>query len=1308
MSAFGSATVTKGNQSINSNTFMNNNDLFGDPRRNKKKPFKMNGSTNSFANSNASTEDRTKQSRNKNLLKRFNHKREKSETPSGSIRPTMSSNKIQVFDDQDVQITGPLFLNPESLGFSNRKIQDSARPVPKYFLTQPKLLHTPEFTPNQWDKENQEKMTIMEVQNQGKDYQGLYEDMQKLREIERSKMEELGLVDAENSAKDLTEAISFQGSCLDMCPVFERVRRQLENNVKALEKDPMTNKISRERAVKAFSRPAAGQPPPLPSDVRPPFVLKQTLDYLVDNILLQLPEAHSFIWDRTRSIRQDFTYQNSFGPEAIDCHERIVRIHLLSLHIMAGGEVEYSQQQELEQFNKALQTLMEIYQDVRTNGGRAPNEAEFRAYHLLSHVRDPDLERQIQNLPNDVYQDSKVQLALKFRNIMTQNNVVERGVTNLVGALNLYIEFFRLVYSDETPLLMACLLETHFNEVRFYALKAMSRSYHTKTRPYSLTRLQEVLGYDSPEKLIKFLNYYEIDTVNVNGEICVDLFNKDKLEKKYKLNSFLDKAKYSPPYSSQLDRKYNGQDLKSFVNSGRPNNMTKFDNQPIVIKPKSISVAFQPPKLPATNQFQSSFTSTSTSTSTSTGNATIKPGLFKPLQQTDSGIKTQTFQFAPPPSVTQASNNITFQEKPKSELATEPVAKPSFQFTPNAPISNNQFNVAPSQPKATAPADEKPKPKLNFGFSKSVAFEQPSDPKISVSLNPPVSKEALKPILKLDQKMTPTPTPPPPPDTLQASTVRVPAPLPPPAKKKLTELSKFPQALDQIYQTIFQRTVSSELQVVLSRIFNDFHAANERKRIINLLGEELYDAFFSDIVYELTYEAKAYQFYVLNLKKRCLRSIIRNGKKAMKKFKEKKMKMEELRSISLNKKMKRRSSVSSIDSNTSIMLVKRRKHNESFNDISLINEKQHEVHELWAPIDLKKFVDECSQDLHLKISEENLDLNFVLVVENWRSLYSKWLNSKLNLKANMRLLVYENFIQNDKIDLNITSLPGNNDLTKDFFNKSSFVLFECGLTLPTNMSIEDKLKKDERVLNKIISLVDKYSYYKALIIITFWDVSESGISSQDVAKHLNLSKYTSISNLQNLVLCDMTVKNGNINSILSQALTKVAHDFTGNLTSRGIKNEVKQDRLRRALLKEISSTNTPQNEKIDKLESKLMEKAKNLRKYEYLNNHLNNNNSKGFHHPRNVSMNTNMNKSSMINFLANKTLYTNPNNSSFLNSSIMTNTNDSVLKGFGTGVIEESTPSASPKSKKRKAEGSSSSLSQLQELTASIKKRYKK
>ena len=92
----------------------------------------------------------------------------------------------------------------------------------------------------------------MEAENGGRDYQGLYEDMQKLREIERTKMEELGLVDAENVAKDLTEAISFSGSCLDMCPVFERVRRQLENNVKALEKILYQTKFHESVQLKRF------------------------------------------------------------------------------------------------------------------------------------------------------------------------------------------------------------------------------------------------------------------------------------------------------------------------------------------------------------------------------------------------------------------------------------------------------------------------------------------------------------------------------------------------------------------------------------------------------------------------------------------------------------------------------------------------------------------------------------------------------------------------------------------------------------------------------------------------------------------------------------------------------------------------------------------------------------------------------------------------------------------------------------------------------------------------------------------------
>lgn len=486
--------------------------------------------------------------------------------------PRQGPTPLQHFSEQAILATGPLFPNPEALGFMKRQQAPRPRPCPRYMMIQPRLLTKPPFKQNEWDRLNQEKMVQMEEANNGADFQGLYEEFQKMREVERSQMELLGLVDAENTTKDLNDAIFFQGTCLDMCPTFERVRRALENNVKALEKDFSSQKISRARAVKAFSRPAAGQPPPMPSDVRPPHILSQTLDYLIGTILPQLPDSHSFIWDRTRSIRQDFVYQNYYGPEAIDCNEKIVRIHLLCMHIMASANVEFSHQQEMEQFNKALQTLMEMYEDVRNHGGQCPNEAEFRAYHLLSHFRDPELEREIQTLPDCVFNDRQVQLALQFRLLMSQNNIVERGYTNKIGAANMFVKFFELAFSETTPVLMACILETHLNEIRFYALKSLSRSYHTGGKALLGTSLEQMLGFDSLQSMVDFVHYYEVETFTDDENVLlVDLCNKEKLDTVYKLKAWSDKPKRSPATSLKVDARLRSQPLKSYVNAGLPN-----------------------------------------------------------------------------------------------------------------------------------------------------------------------------------------------------------------------------------------------------------------------------------------------------------------------------------------------------------------------------------------------------------------------------------------------------------------------------------------------------------------------------------------------------------------------------------------------------------------------------------------------------------------------------------------------------------------------------------------------------------------
>lgn len=396
------------------------------------------------------------------------------------------------------------------------------RSTPKYLLFQSPGLEASPIYQDDWDKSNQEAMFKLE-QNTS-DVSTLYEDFQKMRDNERKVMEQKGLVDKEDTRKTLEDAISFQGSCLEMCPVYERIRRSIENDVRKYEKDPVTGKISSTKAIKAFSRPAAGQPPPLPSDVRPPQVLLKTLNYIVDHLLDKLPEAQSFIWDRTRSIRQDFTYQNYFGPEAMDCNERIVRIHILTLHVMAKTKSEFSQQQELEQMNKALKTLSEMYAEYRSRGIEAPNEAEFRAYYLISQLRDPELDREIQSLPDSIIKDEKVQLALNLRNLV-QTNIIERGFQPTENVLNFYKNFFQNFAQGQVPILLSYLLEIHLNEIRFYAIKSLKRSIHSKSKPFPSEYMINLLAFNDFSDLSNFANHYGLQITQADENNFIDILS---------------------------------------------------------------------------------------------------------------------------------------------------------------------------------------------------------------------------------------------------------------------------------------------------------------------------------------------------------------------------------------------------------------------------------------------------------------------------------------------------------------------------------------------------------------------------------------------------------------------------------------------------------------------------------------------------------------------------------------------------------------------------------------------------------------
>ena len=1286
------------------------------------------------------------------------------------VIPKQKPDQLQNYTALEIELTGPIFPNPSQLGFRQKQHKSRPRPIPKYLMHQPRLLVTPPFFIDPWDANNQQKMLSMEQAAGGKDFQSLYEEFQKMRDVERKQMEVLGLVDAENVSKDLTDAIHFQGSCLEMCPIFERVRRALENNVKNLERDPATGKISRERAIKAFSRPAAGQPPPLPSEVRPPHVLVNTLNYLVDNSLSLLPESHSFIWDRTRSIRQDFTYQNFFGPEAIDCNEKIVRIHLLCLHVMAGaaseGGVEYSQQQELEQFNKALQTLLEIYKDIRNHGGEAPNEAEFRAYYLLSHLRDPEQEREVQQLPNHIINDPFIQLAFLFRNLVCQSNIVERGYHNTVGSLLLFEEFFKIVRSAQVPFLMSCLLETHFNEIRFYALKSMSRSYHTKSKPYPADKLQKFLAFDHLEQLIKFVQYYEVDIINDNqGKVLVDLFNKDKLETVYKLNSIHDKPKLSPAYTRAFDQKFlmnggNGENIRALIDSGKSNNdlklksattIRKVSNRPAsnlalpaLLTPSTILPSFLsgPPPTNVGTKSLSDFLNSGANNSGSGGGFSFGSATGGSFGSNSAGSFGNTVVSGT--GATDKALANTFGEKGKSvefsipktakptpldnavfgNTVKENSLKPNVPSIPNPPVGNFRSSGQP----VPLFKNDSAKPGPLFGNKE---FVPPTN--ISISAPPSLNFSKLSddenPLHGRDVPTTVTKPQPIPPTTTSNTFSPTPQTISqPPKALRLVESNHYATASNQVYQDLLSKVIESELGKMLPKFIEQLNSNIRNAKLIQSTRNEVFQNLLDGLVKYKLLEVQADHFYQNSLRKKSAKLLVRKGKETRSKAIMRERKRQELQLIKftgssrLNKRQKSATYSPSSDTSTSSIVARKRMKLNSISP-SYIDETQKSVERLWEPIDLKAFLNRISSKIKIKLESKDIEFNFLILVENWESNYSKWLNNKLGMVANRELLCYEKFLASDRLKLKFTSLPPGNYESKKFFSKSPFIIFECGKTIDSSSSMSEKLQADKEKLLKLIKLLNGYSFYKAQLVLIYWDCTgTAGYDSEDILTELDIDSFRLEDCLQSIDLIDMT-DNQDINEKLDQAFIDLSSGFKGELTTKGQRKISKLKKRMSENNTQRQSVPTPSAASIspadyDLKEQEQLSKAKALRKYDYLSKHISNSNS--FANSTNTSFVTAYNIFPGSDTTRNggggggayNTSQYFPNtflNNSTFNDSTMINPNVSILGGFGNGIVGESTPFSSPgknKIKKPTLGNIPKGLLELKELTQGIKKKY--
>ena len=209
--------------------------------------------------------------------------------------------------------------------------------------------------------------------------------------------------------------------------------------------------------------------------------------------------THGFVRDRTRGIRQDFTLQNYRGVETIDCHEQIARYHILCIHQLAHDD-RFVLQQEMEQLQKTMTTLNELYDDAKKDGIACPNEPEFRAYQILIYIHDTECQRAAQRWG---FSDSDlgVQQALRLHQAAFRNAS----------------RFFNLLRRRETTYLMGCIAEAHFHYIRGEHFRKMRVAYNKDTTAVTLTDVERQLGFDHKSDLDRYLEHFGIETA-VDGQ----------------------------------------------------------------------------------------------------------------------------------------------------------------------------------------------------------------------------------------------------------------------------------------------------------------------------------------------------------------------------------------------------------------------------------------------------------------------------------------------------------------------------------------------------------------------------------------------------------------------------------------------------------------------------------------------------------------------------------------------------------------------------------------------------------------------
>ncbi|XP_035509988.1 SAC3 domain-containing protein 1 [Morone saxatilis] len=278
-----------------------------------------------------------------------------------------------------------------------------------------------------------------------------------------------------------------RGACQTMCPARELQNREAQNRLHRFEMLAGTERGRRHRAdplraVKEYSRPAAGKDSTNPTDLRPPAVLLKTVCYLIDDIaasphLHPWTEVYSFVFDRLRGVKQDMIIQRVSGLNCVAILERTVRFLIYASYRLCGEPLRlYDPRINDTHLQENLSWLLDCY---TTETGPHPNQEEFQALGLLYNLGSARATQHIMELPERLRSSPAITLALSINRAYLERNPV--CLLRLAQRLNF---------------LQSCALHRHLVTCRRDLLLVYSHGHSSRNCRFPLDRLAQLLSLD--------------------------------------------------------------------------------------------------------------------------------------------------------------------------------------------------------------------------------------------------------------------------------------------------------------------------------------------------------------------------------------------------------------------------------------------------------------------------------------------------------------------------------------------------------------------------------------------------------------------------------------------------------------------------------------------------------------------------------------------------------------------------------------------------------------------------------------------